>query len=462
MGMQLTFLIILLSSLLFSSPVWAETRTQVNTDSKQELTNKNINGVHNLKFYGAVGDGVADDGAVFLTLMDQLAAANPSGFAEVIFPSGRYRFASCIPSGRIPNYVVFRGLGQATISKECNGDLFSLGSGGALTKWLDLQVDANGQTYTGAVWRLGSNTNGQEFAGLHVFNGADSVFTLEDIGGCQMTLHDSVFVLHETTRTNGAVIKNTNTLVESQACPRHWHHNWGLAFTWFYKGTGLSTFYADHIYSSGFSFTGGTSLGSTINNVRMAVPAGQTAVMRGNSIIVTNSEIGGDIEIGSDFANGLFVNNILDPSKTFTDNSPTTSRVDNPKAPYKGNDRLFIDGFYYDNFPATSGGTLLRFGGDSNHTPTAWIAPRAGSIIGVSVKSNEARSGGVMNITVYKNGSPMNLSAALNGSNTTFHEATQAQSVDTFVAGDVIELHISTLDWSPTTADVRATLEVRL
>lgn len=123
--------------------------------------------------------------------------------------------------------------------------------------------------------------------------------------------------------------------------------------------------------------------------------------------------------------------------------------------------RQTIDGWYQDNVPASQSATVAsRLSGTAQN---AFIPVRAGSITGICIWSNAARSAGTLTAEVYVNGSATGLQAILNGTNTTFKATTQAGGIDVFNAGDRIDIRISTDgSWAPTTADVRATLEVEV
>jgi len=125
-----------------------------------------------------------------------------------------------------------------------------------------------------------------------------------------------------------------------------------------------------------------------------------------------------------------------------------------------GGYRQTIDGWYQDNAAATQTAVqLTRFA--AGVVPTMFVPVRAGSVLGVCVLSNEARTAGTLTVEVYKNGAATGLTAVLNGTDTTFKATTQGKDNDTFVAGDQIDLRVTTsADWTPVTADIRATLEI--
>lgn len=125
-----------------------------------------------------------------------------------------------------------------------------------------------------------------------------------------------------------------------------------------------------------------------------------------------------------------------------------------------GGYRSNFDGWYADNVGAGAGPTQMsRFSNGADVDEV--FLPRAGSITGVWVHSDEARTAGTLTVEVYKNGVATGLTAVLDGTNTTFDSTTQAKDLDTFVAGDQLDLRFTTdAGWLPVTADIRAGLEV--
>lgn len=121
--------------------------------------------------------------------------------------------------------------------------------------------------------------------------------------------------------------------------------------------------------------------------------------------------------------------------------------------------RQAVDGWYRDAVAASLTAVVLsRLAGAA---PNYWIAPRAGSITGVVVRSDAARAAGTLTVEVFLNGSGTGLTAVLDGTNTTVKATTQASALDTFAAGDQLDVRITTDGaWLPTTANVRAALEV--
>ncbi len=277
------------------------------------------------------GDGVTNASVALQAMINQAAAA---GGGHIVLPgNGRtYRLTSGIANNSIGNNLIIEGLGGSTIVKEFDGTLFPLIGGPANLKFRNMTINANGGTYTGELLYFGQFCENIDVCGWTVTNGANSIFTYQGNGGDHSYIHNSVFTLHSSTVAAGAVIINDS--VDTAATRRFWHNCFcGLA-TWFYRGTGLESFYASEIYSAGISFTGSTSLGCTIRGSRFAIPTGQTMVLDGNGLIVNDNEIGGNLTINVGFINSQFRSNIMDPAATFTNSAPSNAVVENPISPY--------------------------------------------------------------------------------------------------------------------------------
>lgn len=125
-----------------------------------------------------------------------------------------------------------------------------------------------------------------------------------------------------------------------------------------------------------------------------------------------------------------------------------------------GGYRQSYDGWYADNVGVGEGPTQMSRFANGTDVDEVFL-PRAGSITGVWVHSDEARTAGTLTVEVYKNGAGVGLTAVLDGTNTTFKATTQAKDTDTFVAGDQLDLRFTTDgSWAPGSADIRAGLEV--
>lgn len=87
----------------------------------------------------------------------------------------------------------------------------------------------------------------------------------------------------------------------------------------------------------------------------------------------------------------------------------------------------------------------------------------AGSILGIAISGNVARTAGTLTVDVTKNGVATGLQAVLDGSNAQYHSATQAKDTDTFAAGDRLGVDITTDgSWAPTTADIVVVVVVEM
>lgn len=83
-----------------------------------------------------------------------------------------------------------------------------------------------------------------------------------------------------------------------------------------------------------------------------------------------------------------------------------------------------------------------------------------GSVIGIAIASNDARTAGTLTVDATINGSATGLQAVLDGTNTQYHYATQLPEKDTFSAGDRLGVEITSVSWAPITADVVVTVIV--
>lgn len=109
-------------------------------------------------------------------------------------------------------------------------------------------------------------------------------------------------------------------------------------------------------------------------------------------------------------------------------------------------DRAVIAGFSVDDIDSTTaviqmwrawvtaGGTAIV----GKQVPV--VADRAGSVVGISVAGDAARTAGAVTFEVYINGAATGLSVTIDGTNTQYHYATQASGLDTYAAGDRIDI----------------------
>ena len=122
--------------------------------------------------------------------------------------------------------------------------------------------------------------------------------------------------------------------------------------------------------------------------------------------------------------------------------------------------RQTINDFFDEELGASQSATAIeRFSFGSG--VTTFIPARAGSVTGVAILSHTACTDGTATLEVYIGGAATELQAVLDTTNTTFKSTTQATGLDTFAAGDTIDLRLSSdADWLPITANIRGTLEI--
>ncbi len=124
--------------------------------------------------------------------------------------------------------------------------------------------------------------------------------------------------------------------------------------------------------------------------------------------------------------------------------------------------RQMLDGWYRDDIgPSWRAVPLYR--GVGSAFPAAWLAPRAGQILGVYVKANEPRRSGRLTVEVYRNAESTGLRVILDDRHEQFGTVRVPAGAMPFEAGDELELRLSTDQaFSPSTLDLRAGLEVQL
>jgi hypothetical protein len=106
-------------------------------------------------------------------------------------------------------------------------------------------------------------------------------------------------------------------------------------------------------------------------------------------------------------------------------------------------DLTVISGFSQVAASLTTNTQLKRasVSGSSAQSTTISVAlDRPGSIVGISVSSSDVRTAGTMTFEVYKNGSATGLTCVINASDTQYAFGVQAVGLDTFVAGDRVDV----------------------
>lgn len=87
---------------------------------------------------------------------------------------------------------------------------------------------------------------------------------------------------------------------------------------------------------------------------------------------------------------------------------------------------------------------------------------RSGSIVGLATRLTAACAAGTLTATVTKNGVAQTLAVVTtSGANASGGQVTQVAGVDTFVAGDLIGIQLTTSSgWLPVTTNLHAWLEI--
>jgi hypothetical protein len=120
--------------------------------------------------------------------------------------------------------------------------------------------------------------------------------------------------------------------------------------------------------------------------------------------------------------------------------------------------RLMPAVWFQDNVAASQTAVVLNLEG-GNRTEVVMV--RAGAVTGIAVASNEARTAGTLTVDVTINGTVTGLTAVLDATNTTTDTGTQDETLDTYVAADLIGVKITTDgSWAPTTADITVCIEL--
>lgn len=93
-------------------------------------------------------------------------------------------------------------------------------------------------------------------------------------------------------------------------------------------------------------------------------------------------------------------------------------------------------------------------------TVTEEVMPWDFEVVGISVVSNAARTAGTLTVDATIDGTVTGLQAALDATNTLRDTGTQARGSDAALAGARVGCKLTTSSWTPTTADITATVWV--
>jgi hypothetical protein len=125
-------------------------------------------------------------------------------------------------------------------------------------------------------------------------------------------------------------------------------------------------------------------------------------------------------------------------------------------------DAQIVDGWYQENASANQSAVVINRFGSALTFLQVFKPVRTGSITGIGVYSNTARVNGSLSVEPYISGVATGILATLDSTNTTNHETIERPNVHQFLASDIITIRITTsVTWSPTTADIIATMEIK-
>ena len=216
------------------------------------------------------------------------------------------------------------------------------------------------------------------------------------------------------------------------------------------------------IGTAGVSFEGPSSFGTTVTmhgtlGVTGTAVFGTTVNLIGTSGNYTHvgTAIFGDTVTLSG-ALGVTGAAVFDSTVTINNTLGVTGDVE-----ATGGYRSYLMTFARDNVAANLSLAGMVFGGGSGLHDTVAM-PRAGSITGLAAFCNAAPSGGTATVTVFHNGAAVDgLSTTIGTGNTRTNSITQAKDTTTFAANDEFTCRLaSTSDWSPTTSEINAVIEI--
>jgi len=121
---------------------------------------------------------------------------------------------------------------------------------------------------------------------------------------------------------------------------------------------------------------------------------------------------------------------------------------------------MVILAFFEDSVAASQTDAPLANG----QSTRGYCMPEDGSVVALSVRTDDARTAGTLTLDAAINGTVTGLQVALDATNTTFHVSLQDQGLDTFSAGDAITCELTTdASWEPAaTADIIVSVGVVL
>lgn len=129
----------------------------------------------------------------------------------------------------------------------------------------------------------------------------------------------------------------------------------------------------------------------------------------------------------------------------------------------KGTTGFMLTGFVSEAADITTNTQLRRVMADAATTTQSDTIPvkmmRAGSVTGIGIYCRGTRTGGSLTAEVYINGSGTGLTVTIDGTNTQHHYTVQASGLDTFSAGDRVDVRATNSSLSMLVDDFECVVE---
>jgi hypothetical protein len=237
----------------------------------------------NVKAFGALGNGVADDTAAFTAA---LAAST-----AVYVPPGTYKITSTLA---VPANTSLIGAGRGTskLVHAFNGDMMTLGNYANLS---NLWLDGQGSTYTGQGVVINNGTGRQSITQCRITDFAAACLYFQSQGGAQCSAFDLIAsqINGATGTGNFAIVIQDTGGVESGAYPRKFSHIETNGFCSFFFGSSNNTYVSNSFL--GDLFYSLYSRATLISNCRLANQLALT--IQGNNHTIISSAITPQITI---------------------------------------------------------------------------------------------------------------------------------------------------------------------
>lgn len=419
----------------------------------------------NPALYGAALDGVTDDTQAWADMIGEM----PSTGGAVLLPVGT-SLVSTISLSKPIRLVGESRSGSIIMCSSATADMITVDAAGCSIEHLKVTPNAGVVRTAGSLIRINgtncileqlyaqgisSDTGGAliratslatyaTMRNLDVFHYTTGI--LLDTSLSVVNIHDNLFE----GQANGNFVADIDNLASYVSVASNKFLGVSTPVRSIRHGGGIVCNFLDNdfvLFTTSLAVSAGVSRWSIIDNRFISVTTG---------VLVSAGASDDYTVIGNDFTSSV--------TTPITDGGTGLVKVKASNLPLSVNDapsayRFVVEHWYVNNLNGTTGPTaMLRdIGLASSDNPSSWLAVRAGTIVGLAVHSNAARTAGTCTITLLINGVAQALTAVLDGTNTTFKASTGSIA---FVAGDLLSLTFTTVGWLPTNADIKASIEV--